>query len=108
MKEAGHVEHLYCCGCVVVRGNLQVDHDSDNAFLGLMREKRSKRSMLGRTAETIISEQIYRVLFGKGGYHWKEDSKQLKPFMIEIYRTSLSSVINTNSDAHVPSNAFRV
>lgn len=76
--------------------------------MGLMREKRGKHSMLGRTAKKIIAEQIHRSLFGKGGYHWKEDAWELKQFLKEIKTTKLSKVINANTRAHVPKNVFRV
>jgi two-component SAPR family response regulator len=87
------------------------DDDEDemkSAFLGLMREKRDKKSMLGQTAKRIIAEQIHRSLFAKGGYHWKDDRDDVDPFLWEIYRTKLSTVINANSKASVPKDAFHV
>lgn len=86
---------------------MQGDDKTDNAFLGMMREERGRGKMLGKTASLIIADQMKRVLYGKGGYHWKEDAKELKPFLREIYSTKLSKVISLNTRARVPWNVFR-
>ena len=80
---------------------------NDDAFLGLMKEKRAPNKLLGKTASLIIAEQIQRVLYSKDGYHWKEDAKELRPFLWEIYTTKLSHVIKLNTGARVPWNTFR-
>lgn len=86
---------------------MQESHEAKDAFVWLMQEKRAPNQMLGKTASLIITEQFQRVLYSSDGYHWKEDARDLRPFLWEIYTTKLSHVINLNTGARVHRNAFQ-
>jgi hypothetical protein len=77
--------------------SLQVESETPDMWLGLLREPRPPGSPLGRT------------FFGPQGLWWKKDAtmKSLTaPFAAEIEATTLAGIITAHTGATVSGNAF--
>lgn len=88
---------------------VQVEAETPDMFLGLLREPRAPGSPLGPTHKAILAEQFGRAIFGPKGNWWKTDNKLkglTSEFAAEIDGTTLAQVITQNTGASVSGNAF--
>lgn len=74
--------------------------------LMLADNKHPDRQVLGDTLQCMLRDQFHRVLLGEGGQYYSAD--ELGPFFDEVKSTTMAKVINANTGAKVPANAFRV
>jgi hypothetical protein len=88
---------------------MQVGAESNDAFLGLLRENRlTRKRVFGPTMSLILTDQFHRVLFGSQGSWWEDDFlSAVSGWEAEIQATSLGKVISDNTGVSILGNGFR-
>ena len=89
---------------------VQVEAETPDMFLGLLREPRAPGSPLGPTHKAIMIEQFGRSIFGPWGKWWKTNrpmAHKTRFFTEEIESTTLEKVISDNTGAAVSGDAFK-
>jgi hypothetical protein len=87
---------------------MQVGAESNDAFLGLLRENRVMgQRAFGPTMSLILTDQFHRVLFGSQGSWWEDDFlSAVSGWEAEIRATSLGKVISDNTGISILGNGF--
>lgn len=89
--------------------SLQVETETPDMWMGLLREPRTAGSPLGPTHKAILVEQFGRSIFGPQGFWWQTSytmKKYTKFFTEEIESATLEKVISDNTGVTVSGNAF--
>ena len=87
---------------------MQVEAETPDLWLGLLREPKLPGSPLGPTLRAVLVEQFHRSFFGPGGFYWQDDLAAVGGFATEISSSQYSDIIRANTGAAVFGNVFIV
>ena len=87
---------------------VQVEAETPDAWLGLLREPKTAGQPLPPTLRAIVVEQFHRSFFGPGGLYWRDDTDALGNFLEEVEESTYARIIAANTDADVSGNVFIV
>ena len=96
------MKRLHSCNRV------QIERETPDAWVGLMREPKQGDSPLPPTLRAIITEQFHRSFFGPGGFHWSQFPRKVAGFRREIELSSYAKIIKANTNVKVSGNVFKV
>ena len=98
--------------CCLVDANvyihMQVEAETPDLWLGLLREPTVGGSPIGPTLRAVLVEQLHRSFFGPGGFYWQDDLSRVGGFVPEISSSQYSDIISANTGASVSGNVFMV
>lgn len=86
--------------------HVQVQAETPDAWLGLLREPKTTGQPLPPTLRAIMVEQFHRSFFGIGGRYWKSNMRRVHGFVREIERSTYARIISANTDITVFGNVF--
>ena len=90
---------------------MQVEAETPDPWVGLLREPKAAGSPLPPTLRAILIEQFHRSFFGIGGNYWKSPANffRVRSYADEIESSTYSKIIaaNTGADVVSGSNVFK-
>ena len=85
---------------------MQVERETPDAWVGLLREPKEKGAVLPPTLRAILVEQFHRTFFARPHNYWRTFLGKVRGFADEIEQTTYASIINANTNAKVSGNVF--
>ena len=86
---------------------MQVERETPDAWLGLLREPKEKGAVLPPTLRAILVEQFHRTFFARPHNYWRTFMGKVRGFAKEIESTTYADIINANTGAKVSGNVFK-
>lgn len=89
---------------------MQVEAETPDAWVGLLREPKASGEPLPATLRAILVDQFHRSFFGTGGFYWRRDRgilSRISLYIPEVQRSTYAAIIAANTGASVSGNVFK-